>query len=149
MNYFKNGDKVVISDNGKIYPVYSRMATLLGATNWTERAYTSESNIKDKHGKVINSGKHLGRYDIIYLVELEDSHQILIGEEGLTLVESVKNQPISIDEAFAIRQRLIDSTKGAYSDRSIIQEILLGTYDRIPDKVVIAKDDLEFRRING
>jgi hypothetical protein len=77
----KIGDRVKITDSGRIYSTYEEMANLMGLTKWMP----SYGATNDMTGVIVSIKNHISCGNVLAGVDLGD-HEIIIDLEGLELL---------------------------------------------------------------
>lgn len=105
------GDYVKFVRSGAVYDSYDEMAEKLGAIDWRRRGWDNYTN---KVGVVVAHSKHeLYHEKNICLVTFEDGGQLLIGEEGLQVMELGAPKQVTNNNIFHRRRmtKFIEATK--------------------------------------
>ena len=102
---FKVNDKVRVISNGKTFPNYNEGAELLGATNWIQNLI-----IDDDECGVITSAitdPQCGVDNINLFTRDSDGAQVVIGDDGLGLIERPMTDLTKLDTPFGELDRSV------------------------------------------
>ncbi len=154
-NDFKLGDKVTVTNLGKIYTTYEEWARLHGLTGWTwgDKILTP---LETQEFTVVARGKHLSTTEIIVAIQASNGRTFIIGESGVTLApkrytwEEIKKKPgvyqntgnANPDSYLVVLSNLDyrskEETVVLYTDRSAVEVASPAAWE---DETFIRRDD--------
>lgn len=84
----KVGDRVIITNRGRHYPVYETMAKILKLSNWKAHSFAYDTDLTKAFGTIVGMITN-ENYNIIGVKLDNDIHEIIIGTDGVKVVEII------------------------------------------------------------